>query len=48
MNKRFHFSSTASLKKKIGLVFFGIFLSLVLLEIGLHAGGFIYSSLQEF
>lgn len=34
-------------KQKITLAFFGLFLGLVLLEIGLRAGGFILASLQE-
>ncbi len=37
-----------SLKQKIVLIIFGIFLSAVLLEAGLRIGGFIYLSLQEY
>ena len=36
-----------SITKKIILILFGIFLSLILLEIGLHIGEFIFLSLQE-
>jgi Tfp pilus assembly protein PilF len=36
-----------SFKQKIALIIFGLFLSTVLLEIGLRIGGFIFLSLQE-
>lgn len=37
-----------SIKQKIILEIFGVFLSLVLLETGLRIGGFVYLSLQEY
>ncbi|MBU4468464.1 MAG: tetratricopeptide repeat protein [Candidatus Omnitrophica bacterium] len=37
-----------AIKKKVFLVTFGIFLSFILLEIGLRMGGFIFLSLQEY
>ena len=38
----------AHLRKKIVVIICGIFFSLIILEIGIRAGGFIFSSLQEY
>ena len=36
-----------SVKQKFGLVLFGLFLCIVLLEVGMRIGGFILLTLQE-
>ena len=38
---------TTSIRQKIALVFLGLFLSLVLLEVGMRLGGFVLLSIQE-
>ncbi|MCX5694677.1 MAG: tetratricopeptide repeat protein [Candidatus Omnitrophica bacterium] len=47
MQKNQPFRSKLSLRKKIALILFGLFLFLVFLEVSLRLGGFILSSIQE-
>lgn len=48
MNKASFITNKISLWQKIGLVLFGVFLFVILLEISLRIGGFIILSLQEY
>jgi tetratricopeptide (TPR) repeat protein len=37
-----------TLKQKLLLLFFGVFLGIIILELGLRAGGFLFTSLQDY
>jgi len=47
MNKNHHTQVKITLRQKIALIVFAIFLSLIILEMGLRLGGFIFLALQE-